>query len=164
MADVTGFDAALRDTPASVTVIDSARIAEAGARTLSDLYRFDSSVSDAYNAVGYYDYASVRGFVIDNTYNFRREGLPISAETSLPLDHLQRVELLKGTSGIQAGTSAPGGLINLVVKRPTAQPQRSFRTEVNEDGNALVHLDMGGRAAEGDLGWRLNIAGERLNT
>lgn len=164
-ADVTGFgDQPAASVPISTTVIDSRTISDVGARRISDLYKLDASVSDAYNAVGYYDYASVRGFVIDNTYNFRREGLPISAETSLPLDHLQRVELLKGTSGIQAGTSAPGGLINLVVKRPTAQPQRSFRTEVNEDGNALVHLDMGGRAAEGDLGWRLNIAGERLNT
>ena len=163
VADVTGFDAPLRDTPASVTVIDSGRIAEAGARSLSDLYRFDSSVSDAYNAAGYYDYASVRGFVIDNTYNFRREGLPISGETSLPLDHLERVELLKGTSGIQAGTSAPGGLFNLVVKRPTATPQRVFRTEVNNNGNALAHVDISGRLAEGDMGWRLNVLGERLN-
>ena len=164
-ADVTGFgDQPAASVPISTTVIDSRTISDVGARRISDLYQLDASVSDAYNAVGYYDYASVRGFVIDNTYNFRREGLPISAETSLPLDHLQRVELLKGTSGIQAGTSAPGGLINLVVKRPTAQPQRSLRTEVNEDGNALVHLDMSGRAADGDLGWRLNIAGERLNT
>lgn len=164
-ADVTGFgDQPAGSVPISTTVIDSRTISEVGARRISDLYKLDASVSDAYNAVGYYDYASVRGFVIDNTYNFRREGLPVSAETSLPLDHLQRVELLKGTSGIQAGTSAPGGLINLVVKRPTAQPERSFRTEVNEDGNALVHLDMSGRAAEGDLGWRLNVAGERLNT
>lgn len=164
-ADVTGFaDQPASSVPISTTVIDSRTISDLGARRISDLYQLDASVSNAYNAVGYYDYASVRGFVIDNTYNFRREGLPISAETSLPLNHLQRVELLKGTSGIQAGTSAPGGLINLVVKRPTAQPQRSFRTEVNEDGNALAHLDMSGRAAEGDLGWRLNIAGERLNT
>lgn len=164
-ADVTGFgDQPAASVPISTTVIDSRTISDSGARRISELYRLDASVSDAYNAVGYYDYASVRGFVIDNTYNFRREGLPISAETSLPLNHLQRVELLKGTSGIQAGTSAPGGLINLVVKRPTAQPQRTFRTEVNDNGNALVHLDLSGRAAGGDLGWRVNIAGERLNT
>lgn len=164
-ADITGIsDLPASSVPISTTLIDSRTISDTGARRISDLYKLDASVSDAYNAVGYYDYASVRGFIIDNTYNFRREGLPISAETSLPLDQLQRVELLKGTSGIQAGTSAPGGLINLVVKRPTAQPLRTFRTEVNEDGNALVHLDMSGRAGGGDLGWRVNIAGERLNT
>src|SRR5690606_27192087 len=35
---------------------------------------------------------------------------------------------------------------------------------VNSEGNALAHLDLGGRLAEGDLGYRLNVLGERLNT
>lgn len=162
-ADVTGLgDQPLSSTPVSATVVGSDAIADSGARTLRDLYRFDSSVGDAYNAAGYYDYASVRGFVLDPSYNYRRDGLPISAETSLSLEHLERVELLKGTSGIQAGTSAPGGLFNAVVKRPTNEPLRRLRAEVNSNGNALTHLDLGGRLAEGDFGYRLNLAGERL--
>jgi len=164
--DVSGFaDQPLAATPISATVIPAVDIAQSGARRLSDLYRLDASVSDAYNAGGYYDYASVRGFVIDNTYNYRREGLPISAETALPLDHLERVELLKGTSGIQAGTSAPGGLFNLVVKRPTQNALRSLRLEGTSTGNALVHTDLGGRLGENrDVGYRLNLLGERLNS
>jgi iron complex outermembrane recepter protein len=164
--DVGGFtDQPLSKTPLSATVIPAQDIAQSGARRLSDLYRLDASVSDAYNAGGYYDYASVRGFVIDNTYNYRREGLPISAETALPLDHLERVELLKGTSGIQAGTSAPGGLFNLMVKRPTQNTLRSLRLEATHTGNALVHADLGGRlGADKAVGYRLNLLGERLNS
>lgn len=164
--DISGFgEQPLARTPISATVIKADAIAQAGARRLNDLYKLDASVSDAYNAGGYYDYASVRGFVIDNTYNYRREGLPISAETALPLDHLERVELLKGTSGIQAGTSAPGGLFNLVVKRPTQNPLRSLRLNANSTGNALVHADLGGRAGDGGaVGYRLNLLGERLNS
>lgn len=166
VADVTGFgDEALAQSPFSATVISSQTISGTGARRLNDLYRLDASVGDAYNAVGYYDFASVRGFVLDSSYNFRREGLPISAETSLPLDHLERVELLKGTSGIQAGTSAPGGLFNAVVKRPTQQPLRTLKLELNDTGNALAHLDLGGRlGGDGTLGYRLNLVGERLNS
>ncbi|MEY4979100.1 MAG: hypothetical protein RLZZ352_1370 [Pseudomonadota bacterium] len=163
--DISGFaDQPLAASPLTATVISADAVAESGARRLSDLYRLDASVSDAYNAAGYYDYASVRGFVIDNTYNYRREGLPISAETSLPLDHWDRLELLKGTSGIQAGTSAPGGLMNAVVKRPTAQPLRSLRLEATSTGNALLHADLGGRTGEGGaVSYRLNLLGERLN-
>ena len=166
IADVTGFgDEPLARSPISATVIGSDAISAIGAKRLSDLYQLDASVGDAYNAVGYYDFASVRGFVLDSTYNFRREGLPISAETALPLDHLERVELLKGTSGIQAGTSAPGGLFNAVVKRPTQQPLRALTLELNDTGNALAHLDLGGRlGSDGALGFRLNVAGERLNS
>ena len=85
-------------------------------------------MSDAYNAEGYIDYLTVRGFVLDNRYNFRRDGLPISAETSIPLDNKARIEVLKGTSGIQVGTSAPGGLVNYVVKRPLETPLRTRRS------------------------------------
>ena len=53
-------------------------------------------------------------------YSYRREGLPYNAETRIPLDNKSSLELFKGTSGIQVGISAPGGLVNLVVKRPKA--------------------------------------------
>ena len=84
------------------------------------------SVGDGYNAEGYYDFMTVRGFVIDNRFNYRRDGLPISGETSLPLDNKSRIEVLKGTSGMQSGIGSPGGLVNLVVKRPTEPPCASM--------------------------------------
>ena len=34
---------------------------------------------------------------------FTRDGLPINAETSVPLDNKQRIEVLKGVTGMQAG-------------------------------------------------------------
>lgn len=85
-------------------------------------------MSDAYNTEGYWDNLTVRGFVIDNRFNYRRDGLPINAETSIPLDNKAQIEVLKGTSGLQAGTSAPGGLVNYVVKRPLAEPLRAPRS------------------------------------
>lgn len=165
-ADITGFgDAPLSRTPISATVVDSKQIEDTGARSLKDLYKLDASVSDAYNALGYWDFAAIRGFVIDQTYNFRREGLPISAETSLPLENKERVEFLKGTSGIQAGTSAPGGLVNYVVKRPTQNPLRTLRLETTNRGGLLAHVDLGGRFGDGQrFGYRLNAAGEDIQS
>lgn len=163
-ADVLGLgDAPLARTPASATVIDAAQISAAGARRLADLVQFDASVSDAYNTVGYWDYLTVRGFVLDNKYNYRREGLPISAETFVPLDNKERVEILKGTSGIQAGTSAPGGLVNYVVKRPTEADLRRVRLETTQRGGLLAGADLGGRfGAAREFGYRLNVVGEDI--
>jgi iron complex outermembrane receptor protein len=165
-ADVTGFaDAPLARSPFSATVIDARSIEDSGARRLADLYRLDASVSDAYNAVGYWDFATVRGYVLDQTYNFRRDGLPISAETSLPLENKERVEILKGTSGIQAGTSAPGGLISYVVKRPTQNDLRSVRLETTNRGGLLAHADLGGRFGDNQrFGYRLNLAAEDIQS
>jgi iron complex outermembrane recepter protein len=163
-ADVTGFgEAPLREAPLSATVIDQRDVQSSGAQRLADVYKFDASVSDAYNAVGYVDYATVRGFVIDNKYNYRREGLPISAETAIGLDNKARVEILKGTSGIQAGTSAPGGLVNYVVKRPTANDLRSAALRINTNGAVGAAVDLGGRLGDGKaLGYRINLSADRL--
>lgn len=163
-ADVTGFgDAPLRETPISATVIDSRQLQASGARRLADLTQFDASVTDSYNSAGYWDFLSIRGFVIDNRFNYRREGLPISAETSIPLDNKERVEILRGTSGIQAGTSAPGGLVNYVVKRPTEEDLRTVRIETTSRGSVLGSLDLGGRFGENrQFGYRLNVASENL--
>ena len=163
-ADISGFgDLPLKDVPISATVIDSRQLQASGARRLADLTQFDPSVTDAYNSAGYWDYLTVRGFVLDNRFNYRREGLPISAETAIPLDNKERVEILRGTSGIQAGTSAPGGLVNYVVTRPTEQDLREVRTEVSGRGSVLGAVDLGGRFGENrQFGYRLNVAAEDL--
>lgn len=162
-ADVAGFEAPLRELPLSATVIGSDAIEQRGARRLADLTALDSSITDAYNAGGYWDYLTVRGFVLDNRFNYRREGLPINAETFIALDNKERVEILKGTSGIQAGTSAPGGLVNYVVKRPSARELREVRLEWTQRASVLAAADLGGRAGtDGAFGYRLNLANETL--
>ncbi len=163
-ADVTGFgDLPLREVPISATVIDNAQLKSSGSRRLADLTQFDSSVTDAYNSPGYWDYLSIRGFTLDNRFNYRREGLPISAQTSIPLDNKDRIEILKGTSGIQAGTSAPGGLVNYVVKRPTQKDLREVSVELTSRASVLAAADLGGRFGhDGVFGYRLNVAQEQL--
>jgi iron complex outermembrane recepter protein len=163
---VGGFgDTPLRETPISATVIDSAQIKAVGAQKLADVFKFDASISDAYNAVGYIDYATVRGFVIDNKYNIRRDGLPISGDTAIGLANKDRIEILKGTSGIQAGTSAPGGLVNYVIKRPTLKPIRNIDLSVDSNGQLGAALDLGGRFGEANSqGYRLNFATDRLQS
>jgi iron complex outermembrane receptor protein len=96
---------------------------DAGISGIADLTRLDAGITDAYNAPGYIGQLAVRGFTLDNRFNYRRDGLPINAETVIAQDNKQAIEILKGTSGLQAGTSAPGGLVNLVVKRPRDRVQ-----------------------------------------
>ncbi len=163
-ASVTGFgNTPLAETPISAQVIDARQIEAVGARRLADLLQFDASASDAYNAVGYWDYATVRGFVLDNRFNYRREGLPINAETFIALDNKASVQVLKGTSGMQAGTSAPGGLIEYAVKRPTAAPLRHLRAELNDTGGALLAVDLSDHLGpQSPVAYRLNLAAEHI--
>jgi iron complex outermembrane receptor protein len=167
-ARVSGFgDVSANELPFSTTTITRATLEDIGARRVSDALRLDASVSDSYNSPAYWDILSVRGFTLDNRYNYRREGLPISAETMIPMDNKERIELLKGTSGIQAGTSSPGGLVNYVVKRAPTNAEQTIRNltfSYGQGKNSLAAADLGGRFGEAAaFGYRLNVAHEQLN-
>lgn len=151
-----------REVPMSNTTLSSQVLEEQRVHRLSDAIKTDASLSDSYNATGYWDFISIRGITLDNRENFQREGLPISAETSLPLDNKERIEILKGLGGIQAGASTPGGLVNYVVKRPPLGNRKTIKTEISGHGNALLAVDVGGRHAGDRLGYRLGLAQEEL--
>ncbi len=137
--ELSGFgNVPLARSPLQATVIDEEQMQAQGVQRLADIVKFDASISDSYNSEGYWDFLSVRGFTLDNRFNYRRDGLPINAETRIPLDNKAGIEVLRGTSGIQAGTSAPGGLVNYVVKRPTSEPVRSVQLGLREDSSRLV--------------------------
>ncbi|MEO5697245.1 MAG: TonB-dependent siderophore receptor [Burkholderiaceae bacterium] len=162
---VSGWgDIPLEKTPIQASVFGAEQLKDIGAQRLADLVGSDPAVSDAYNSEGYWDILSVRGFVLDNRFNFRRDGMPINAETSIPLDNKARVEILKGTSGMQAGTSAPGGLVNYVVKRPSDAPLRSATLEWRQAGSVTAAVDLSQRFGEGQaFGVRINAAAAHLD-
>jgi iron complex outermembrane receptor protein len=150
--------------PLQVSNFGEEQFKASGAQRLSDLISFDAALGDAYNAEGYWDFLTIRGFVIDNRFNYRRDGLPINAETSIPLDNKARVEVLKGLSGMQAGTSAPGGIVNFLVKRPVEASFSAAALEWRERGSVSAGIDLSRRFGDADsLGLRLSVAGAMLD-
>jgi iron complex outermembrane receptor protein len=151
-------------SPVQASRYSSEALKAAQIRQLADLTKLDASITDSYNAAGYWDFIAVRGFTLDNTHNYRRDGLPINTETSIALDNKSAIEVFKGTSGIQAGMSSPGGLINYVVKRPDGH-LRTAELAVSEHGDILTAIDLSERFGPNNvLGARLNVANERLNS
>lgn len=164
-ATVAGFsDAPLLLTPASVISMGRAQMQDLNIRSTTDAVRFDASVSDAYNAVGYAEQFSIRGFMLDNVSSYRKDGIAISADTQIPLENKERFEILKGLAGLTAGVASPGGIINYVTKRPTAAPLRSVTLEARERGTLYGALDLGGRFDDTRFGYRINAADERLRS
>jgi iron complex outermembrane receptor protein len=164
-ASVAGFsDAPLLQTPASVTVISRAQMQDLQIRSTSEAMKFDASVSDSYNAVGYAEQFSIRGFALDNNSNYRKDGMAIPGDTQIPLENKERIEVLKGLAGFQAGVAAPGGIIDYVVKRPTNAPLRSVTVGASERGTLYGAADLGGRFEDRRFGYRINAAAERLRS
>ena len=163
LPSLVGFgDMPLARSPLQASAYSRESLSDANVNAIADLTRLDASLSDAYNTEGYWSFLTVRGFVIDNRANYRRDGLPINAETFISFSNKDRVEVLKGTSGMQAGTSAPGGLVNLVVKRPQSRV-RSLSLDWQQDGSLGAQADLAERAGMDDqFGWRLNLQAAHL--
>jgi iron complex outermembrane receptor protein len=164
-ASIGGFsDAPLLQTPASISTIDRQQMQDFGIHNSTDAMKLDASVSDAYNAVGYAENFSIRGFALDNTSSYRKDGIAIPGDTQIPLENKERIEVLKGLAGLQAGVAAPGGIINYVTKRPTVNDLRSVTFETRERGTLYGSVDLGGRFEDKRFGYRINAAGEKLRS
>lgn len=161
-ADVGGFGAPLAKTPQSVTVIAADLLAGTATQSLSQVLKLDASLADSYNTTGYIESLSVRGFLLDQSGNFRRNGLAISNYAPIALENKERIEILKGVAGLQSGVSAPGGLVNYVTKVPLKDAFTTATLGVDEYGGRKAHIDA--NAMFGAVGVRLNVAAEQLHS
>ncbi|NBF04292.1 TonB-dependent siderophore receptor [Pseudomonas sp. Fl5BN2] len=163
-ASVGSFEEApLLDTPASISVFNEALIKDQQARLLSEVLRNDASVGQSYAPVGYYENFMLRGFSLNAANSYRINGRSIAGEQNVGLENKERVEVLKGLSGLESGISEPGGLINYVTKRPT--DVRSVTLSTDDRGSGYVATDVGGWfGSEQQFGLRANLAHEDLHS
>ncbi|MFG6468931.1 TonB-dependent siderophore receptor [Roseateles sp. BYS87W] len=161
---LAGFSDPPARLPLQTLSLSTDRLADLGVTQLAGITKLDASVSDSYNATGYWSTVKVRGFELDNRFNLRRDGLPISGETALSLANKAAVEVLKGATGMQAGTSAPAGLVNFVVKRPLADDATSLMLGAIQGGTVQASVDHSQRlGAQREFGVRVNLSAAHLS-
>lgn len=104
------------NVPQSTSVINQALISDQGARDATDLYRNIAGITNfSYSTITF------RGFRQDRVYYDNLRGDPFIAFSVPKLFNIERVEVLKGPSGMLYGPGEPGGLINYVTKVPTEE-------------------------------------------
>ena len=153
--------ATLHDTPAAVTVIARTQIDDRHIRSLSELARQDASLGDNYAPVGYYQDIAIRGYPLDLATGLRFNNLTIAGEQPVALEDKQRVEILKGLAGLQAGVMEPGGVVNFVSKRPAEVRQVTLGTDSH--GSRYGALDLGTWVTPA-FGVRANLAWEDVHS
>ena len=161
-ADVGGFGLNLTQTPQSVSVLGADLLGATASSSLSQAIKLDASLADSYNTIGYVEGLTVRGFLLDASTNFLRNGLAVSNYAPIALENKERIEVLKGVSGLQAGVSAPGGLVNMVTKAPLADDFTTVSLGTDSNSGSKIHLDTNTHL--GAVGVRLNLASENLRT
>ncbi|GMM93370.1 TonB-dependent siderophore receptor [Qipengyuania sp. MTN3-11] len=135
-----------------ITTITEQLIEDQGARDAQDLYRNISGVS-------FFSYAGVtaRGFRQEEIFYDGLRGDPYAGFSVPQLFNIERVEFLKGPSGMLYGPGAPGGLFNYITKKPDAgefsgRVKGIVGTEDRFGGSGEINAPLGGGfAARGGL-------------
>ncbi|MFM1806326.1 MAG: Ferrichrome-iron receptor [Pseudomonadota bacterium] len=154
-------EVALKDIPASVTVISKDVLDDRQARVMSEAAKLDASIGDYYAAMGYYENLYIRGFPLDAATSYRINGMSVTGEQNIPFENKERLEILKGVGAMQAGAASPGGLINYVTKRP--KDVQSFTVGTGERGTQYIAADYGTfLGTSKSLGIRINAANENI--
>jgi iron complex outermembrane receptor protein len=138
----------LRDVPMSLQVLNHEFIADLRAQRMGDIYQFITGLSFSDTRVS--DGFSIRGFSgSNNVKNIQVDGLPgIGSRFSTPPSvNIERVEVLKGPAAVLYGYMEPGGLVNMVTKKPQARQ----RTEI------FTSFSMYASDISSDSGWQGTI-------
>jgi iron complex outermembrane receptor protein len=113
---VSRAETPLLELPQSVQVIDEKVLDQQQVVRLENVFRNVSGV----NQFSAYQDFNIRGFRSNDAavlYNGSRSGM-YTFWTSPMLANIDRVEVLKGPASVLFGSGQPGGLINLVTKKP----------------------------------------------
>jgi len=130
------------DTPLTVSVIPQQVIASQQALSIFDALKNTAGVTSSQTSPTVYNNLAIRGINVENRGNFRLNGsLPIVNLIDLPLEDKDRVEALKGASALYYGFTTPSGIINLTMKRPTADPFVQATVFGNSFGAVAGHID-----------------------
>ena len=144
----TKTPAALKDIPQSITVLTNDYLEDRDFAHLDDMAKATPGLRTLTNDSGRSSIYS-RGYEYDDALI---DGLPAPISSrygSLPsLTAFDRIEIMRGPSGLFSSTSELGGIINLVRKRATEETQASVSAGLGSWGRNNLSADVSGSLNE----------------
>ena len=152
----------LLETAQSVTVIPDTVINEQLATTLGEVLGNDASLT-AGSKQRNREVFNLRGFELSSSNGYLRDGHQHWSHYQQPIETLESVEVIKGPSSILYGQSGPGGLVNMVTKKPTANSLFNLGIDVDQEGSSRLTLDAGGAiTTDESLRYRANLVKQEV--
>jgi iron complex outermembrane receptor protein len=123
----TRFPEQRLDAPIGMTVITAKQVAESAARTLPQLLSQEAGIVTRDSTGGPDWQIDLRGFgitgdqntlVLLNGQRLNEIELTTIGWTAIPLDSIERIEILRGSGSVLYGGGTTGGTINIITKTP----------------------------------------------
>ncbi|VVM89125.1 Ferripyoverdine receptor [Pseudomonas fluorescens] len=140
-----------RETPQSISVVTRQAMDDFGLVAIDDVMRHTPGITVSTYDTERTNYYS-RGFSI---VNFQYDGIPTLRDAQYSAGHTltdmaiyDRVEVLKGATGLLTGAGGPGGTINLIRKKPTSAFKSSIELGAGSWDNYRSQADVSGPLTE----------------
>jgi len=143
---VTKTDTPIIEIPQSVSVITDEQMSVRGIQGIEEAVWYTAGAQGGgYGPDSRSDWLLVRGF----TPARYLDGLALADGSGTGITRiepygLERLEVLKGPSSVVYGAMPPGGMVNMVSKRPTEQPLHEVGIEVGSYDLRQATFDFGG--------------------
>jgi iron complex outermembrane receptor protein len=105
------------DLPQSIMTLDKKILEGQQVRSMSDVLMNTNGMYISGATGGYQEEISARGFALGSSNTFKN-GMRFSNGMISELSGIEKIEILKGSAAILFGNVAPGGIINLITKKP----------------------------------------------
>jgi iron complex outermembrane receptor protein len=164
----------LKEAPADATVLTSLELQEMGYRTLADALEgvlgFRTNRDRAYAGLG------VRGLYVLGDQNTRVLVMldghalngpaevgssKIGEDFGIPLDFVERIEVIRGPASALYGNNAFLGMINVVTRAPNSRASGEAGLQAADNRSSALDAQVGGAFGAG--GWNLMASGFRRN-
>lgn len=141
------LDVPLSETPRSVSVVTDTQIQERDAKKIDQALRYSAGIlATPYGPDNKAEWVTIRGFSDQSRF---QNGLATLNEDGFYGQQLEpfgveRIEVLKGPASVLYGQNPPGGLINVITKRPTRLPQGQIEVEYGSNDYRHLAVDSAG--------------------
>jgi iron complex outermembrane recepter protein len=154
----TKTDTPLRDIPQSIQVIPERVLKDQQVQNLNDAVQNVSGVQQDDTFGGQIDRINIRGFQTDVSL---QDGVRQGQSSNRELDNLERIEVLKGPASVLYGNFEPGGVVNLVTKKPLPDPFYEAELSIGSYAFLRPSIDLSGPlTADKSVLYRFNAAYE----
>ncbi|WP_338505029.1 TonB-dependent siderophore receptor [Pseudomonas trivialis] len=142
----TKTDTALVEAPRSISVATREQMQDRNVQNLDDAVKYmPGIVSASYGSDTRYDWMRVRGFEPTQFL----DGLPLPrgvyANPKAETWNLDRLALLRGPASSVYGQTPPGGLLDMVSRRPSAESSNAVQVQYGSDNYRQINFDSTGK-------------------
>ena len=166
----TRTDTAIKDAPGAVTVVTAEDIRDMAANDILDIVRESAGVSLIGRGVGGRSVISLRGLESQQTL-ILVDGRRVAAsdpvfghsdfeQNWVPIESIERIEVVRGPQSALYGSEAMGGVINIITRKSTGEWNGSVRVGggLADDGNGGVRQQYGANIAGPLIGNKLGLS------